>query len=267
MVNRTFLILTSLFFCSAYNPQQAFSQNVNPDPHANVTIPDSLTPKLENPESEHLSLNHYAAGLKRIFQNRTNLYFLGMAGGLALAIRPYDVQISEELRQEKEDWEMHIPSKLGSFYFLACASVLTYTIGHIFDENEVAETGVYLLEAFTTTYLLTYASKKIIGRTRPNSENTRSFPSGHASGVFTLASVLDKRHGYKIGIPGYLLASFVGFSRIREQKHFPTDVIAGAALGIIVGRSFVSSAMNEKPITVTPAFEISYTGFNLRINF
>ena len=64
--------------------------------------------------------------------------------------------------------------------------------------------------------------------------NDPSFPSGHSLACFECATVLmyrDKR----FGIPALVLAVAVALSRIYLYIHFPTDVMAGAILGIIIG--------------------------------
>lgn len=61
-----------------------------------------------------------------------------------------------------------------------------------------------------------------------------SFPSGHTYSSFAAATVLflgNKR----LGIPAVLLAAMIGFSRLYLYVHFPTDVLAGMILGILVG--------------------------------
>lgn len=55
-----------------------------------------------------------------------------------------------------------------------------------------------------------------------------SFPSGH---TLTIIMYTDKR----MGIVAYVLASIIAFSRLYLYVHFPTDVLAGALLGIIIG--------------------------------
>ena len=84
-----------------------------------------------------------------------------------------------------------------------------------------------LLSTFTATYALKYS----IDKTRPNGDCCESFPSGHTSIAFSGATFLDKRYGHKIGIPAYIMASFVGYSRVQAEKHYWEDVITGAAIG------------------------------------
>jgi membrane-associated phospholipid phosphatase len=55
--------------------------------------------------------------------------------------------------------------------------------------------------------------------------------------TFAIAGVLNRRYGPRVGIPLYLLGVFVGAGRIEDDRHFLSDVVAGAALGTIVGYS------------------------------
>ena len=51
------------------------------------------------------------------------------------------------------------------------------------------------------------------------------------------ATVVSRHYGWKKALPAYAFASYVGASRIRSQKHHLSDVIAGATIGYIVGRT------------------------------
>jgi undecaprenyl-diphosphatase len=58
-----------------------------------------------------------------------------------------------------------------------------------------------------------------------------SFPSGHAAGAFMMATLL--RHFYPaLAVPFYVTASVIGVSRVYNGVHYPSDVVAGTALGI-----------------------------------
>jgi len=72
---------------------------------------------------------------------------------------------------------------------------------------------------------------------RPNGENSLSFPSGHTAGAFTVATTVSHYYGWKAGIPAYLGAAYVGYARLDDRAHRLTDVVAGATIGYIVGRT------------------------------
>jgi membrane-associated phospholipid phosphatase len=81
------------------------------------------------------------------------------------------------------------------------------------------------------TALVTTALKETISEERPDHSNDKSFPSGHTSISFAAAATLYKRDGWQVGIPAHLVAAFVGVARVKADKHFAHDVIAGAAIG------------------------------------
>ena len=86
--------------------------------------------------------------------------------------------------------------------------------------------------------MLTYGIKYVVGRERPDKSNKRSFPSGHTSNSFLTATVAQEIYGSTVGVPAYLMATLSGLSRIQDNKHYLSDVIFGATLGIAVGKGF-----------------------------
>lgn len=86
--------------------------------------------------------------------------------------------------------------------------------------------------------------KNLIGRVRPCNVNlavdmlvdrpsSYSFPSGHTSSSFACATVIF-RMNKKWGIGALILAALIGFSRLYNYVHFPTDVLAGMLWGILL---------------------------------
>ncbi len=99
--------------------------------------------------------------------------------------------------------------------------------------------------------LMTVIIKELTRRTRPNGTDHRSFPSGHTSISFGVAEVVRELYGNLAGLPFYLLAVNTGLSRIHDNKHYPSDVVAGAGLGIGLVRSFRLSGRSRHGLALS----------------
>ncbi|NIJ44673.1 membrane-associated phospholipid phosphatase [Wenyingzhuangia heitensis] len=88
-------------------------------------------------------------------------------------------------------------------------------------------------KGFVLNTVLTLGLKEVVKKERPNDEDLNSFPSGHTSVTFQSAAFMQKRYGWKYGIPAYTIAAYTGFSRVYADKHFVEDVAVGAVIGII----------------------------------
>lgn len=108
--------------------------------------------------------------------------------------------------------------------------------------------------AFTTattlgaTYLLKYTVKK----QRPDFSDFHSFPSGHTSVTFANAAFVQRRYGWKLGIPAYALATYVGWARTFAKKHDWWDVLAGAAIGAGSAYIFTRPFAQKHDLTIAP---------------
>lgn len=87
--------------------------------------------------------------------------------------------------------------------------------------------------------------KPVVARLRPCDADTAvqlliphpegfSFPSGHTGASFAAAAALFFGKN-RMGVPAFIMAALIGFSRIYLYVHYPTDVLAGALLGIMLG--------------------------------
>lgn len=156
----------------------------------------------------------------------------------------------------------------GVFYFLFIFSLATNSSSTHAQNSEVETAGTLVLVALPATaavttlmlkdyegmeqfaagflinQFLTYTLKSAVRKERPDGDGFDSFPSRHTSTTFQSASFIQRRYGWKYGIPAYALASFSGFSRINGDKHDLVDVAVGAALGI--GCSYIFTTPYEK---------------------
>jgi membrane-associated phospholipid phosphatase len=107
--------------------------------------------------------------------------------------------------------------------------------------------GKSLLIGLLSSGIVVQVMKHLIGRARPRLTSDSifigpsfrsgydSFPSGHSTLVFCLAYILS-RHFPKYRIVFYLFASVVALDRVEDFAHFPSDILAGAMVGLIVAK-------------------------------
>ena len=122
---------------------------------------------------------------------------------------------------------------LGDGKFIVGLSGGTYLLGMISGDSKMERIGSHLLRAQALNGMLTGIMKTSINRKRPNGHDF-SYPSGHTSAAFAAAGVIYSDLGMEYGIPAYLTAGYVGLSRLQENKHYLTDILAGAVLGTFV---------------------------------
>ena len=130
--------------------------------------------------------------------------------------------------------------------------------GLVFRDDGTRDTGREAVEASVITALLNnYVLKRAFGRERPETSgggtvfkpgsSNSSFPSGHATTAFSIASVVAMRsEGWVIPGLAYTAATLVAFDRVNTRAHFPSDVFAGAAFGTAAGRFLVARHRREK---------------------
>jgi len=172
-----------------------------------------------------------------LFSIENGLVLAG-GGGLALAVKANDEDLTRHLHDQPALRAASKPgSVIGNAFFQFGVATGVCTVGWVTDNHKVAHIGWDLMRGQIVCHTLTQATKYAVQRQRPDSSGTYSFPSGHASAVFTTASILHQHFGWKVGGPSYVVASYVALSRLPSNRHFLSDVIFGSALGIVVGRS------------------------------
>lgn len=122
-------------------------------------------------------------------------------------------------------------------------------------------------KALASTAATVYVLKLLVKKERPNGESFNSFPSGHTAIAFNSAAFLQKRYGWKVGIPAYALATYVGYSRIEANKHDIWDVVTGAGIGTGLAYLFTKPFKKNEHIEVTMGMVESYTTIGVKFQF
>lgn len=106
-----------------------------------------------------------------------------------------------------------------------------------------------LIQAAVSSRLIVEGLKYGVSKDRPDDSGDDSFPSGHTSDSFMAATFIQQRYGWQYGLPAYVAASYVGYTRVASDQHYLEDVLAGAAIGALAGWYFTQP---YEGITVTP---------------
>jgi PAP2 superfamily len=189
------------------------------------------------------SLGHNLKDDVKHLPRKNTLYFLAGGGAATLAIHPEDNKINRRLQGLGAADTFFKPGKyIGQTGVLLGAGLTSYVIGRARKSDRAQHLGMDEIEAQLLAGVIVIGLKEAVRRERPlRADGTRptgfAFPSGHAAATFAAATVLQQHLGYRAGIPTYLAASYVAMSRLHENVHKASDVVFGATVGIIVGRT------------------------------
>lgn len=173
-----------------------------------------------------------------------NVYLAAIGGGVALAVHPADQTFTYKLRSHSDVLNdmFALGTYVGDTPEQVVLSLGTYAFGRWRDQPRAAHLGMDLLQAQILTEMMVEPLKFSVRRLRPDASNRQSFPSGHAAVTFATATVIERHLGWRKAVLGYVIASCVASSRLHDNVHFLSDVVFGAAVGTIAGRTVVHHA-------------------------
>src|SRR5438105_4213104 len=192
---------------------------------------------------------------------------LGVFALGTVAVAPIDMQIANRLQDPGTQENRFLKTSATGFRLLGdpgsvVAGLGIYVVGRIDGQRRVQALGLHSTESIALADVLAVGLKLMAGRQRPYmdiknpynfqlwrgfaGDQFRSFPSGHAVTAFAFASTLTRETqfwwphaSFWIGTVFYGGAGLVGASRMYNNMHWASDVMAGAAIGTIIGLKVV----------------------------
>lgn len=179
---------------------------------------------------------------KKAYFDKDNLMLLLMAGGGSIALHDKaDKKIARSFKNHQtlsRDIDLLVDG-LGNPGYHFAATGIWYLLA-AYDKNEISKQRSWaMMRALGVTGLTTLMLKGIVNNHTPNGKRF-AWPSGHTSSSFCVAAVLNEFYGPKVGIPAYLGAGFVGYRMMDSGDHWASDVLFGAVLGYVVGKTVAS---------------------------
>lgn len=163
------------------------------------------------------------------------------------------VQKINAVRYKKADKALDLLSSSADYTALA-SPLITFATGYAKNDTELKQKGLNMAVGVIGTYGVGYILKSTVNRKRPYEidpkiqnyriENDSSFPSGSTSLAFCNATNLTIAFPkWYVAVPAYAYATGIGYARMHLGSHFPTDVLAGAAIG--TASAFISRSLNN----------------------
>ncbi|MDB4949718.1 MAG: phosphoesterase PA-phosphatase related protein [Gemmatimonadetes bacterium] len=204
---------------------------------------------------------------RQILPRQDAWLLLGFTAGV-VAARPLDRSLTRRLQRSAVQANGFLSGGATAFrvYAFPGAGIAGggfYLAGLARHDRTMSEVALHGMEAVVATQAIVTLGKGIAGRARPLVDPTnphdyklfrgfhagddyQSFPSGHAAAAFAIAGALTAeatdhkpRLRRLVALTTYTAAGFTGLSRMYDNKHWASDVVAGAAVGTLTGMTVV----------------------------
>jgi hypothetical protein len=142
----------------------------------------------------------------------------------------------EEVKEERDEYIPKFHHRADDYLqFAPIAAVYGLNAMGIKGKTDFANRTAIMIKAEIILTAITFPLKKLTAVPRPDSGQPTSFPSGHTAQAFAAATFMSKEYGHKsiwYSIGAYSVASSVGIMRVMNNRHWISDVLVGAGVGI-----------------------------------
>lgn len=198
------------------------------------------------------------------------------AGGIALLDKDGDefffnnTEVREERNENFRNFTTHADN-----YLQHAPSLATFilNVSGVKGKHDLANQAAIYLKSQVLMVACVYALKKTVGEPRPDSGRRNSFPSGHTAEAFAGAAFLAREYGYRtpwVSIGAYAAATAVGACRVLNNRHWLSDVLVGAGIGMLstelvfrTHKNHWGRAGHDRAVEVDPFFGYGASGLSL----
>lgn len=142
-----------------------------------------------------------------------------------------------EVREERNEKFINFSNHLDDYLqHTPSAATFILSLTGVKGKHDPPNQAALYIKSELVMLAVVYSLKYSVGEARPDTGKKNSFPSGHTAQAFTAASFLSKEYGYKsvwISIGAYTAASAVGVFRMLNNRHWISDVLVGAGIGML----------------------------------
>lgn len=207
--------------------------------------------------------------------------------GITVGLYIYDQDIEEWVQENRNDSSDNIASFAKPFgdgrYTLPPLGIL-YIYGHFCENEKAKRVSLLSLESFVISGIFTQAIKLTGHRHRPNSGDQYdtwdgpsfstghlSFPSGHSTAAFSIATVIASEYDDKVLIPplAYGIATLTALSRVNDDAHWTSDVFFGSAIGYFTAKAILGLHCSKKDrnFSILPVINDKHSALLFSYNF
>lgn len=189
------------------------------------------------------------------------------------ALKELDLSTKAELQEDHPKFAYHVDDYIQ---FAPTIAVYGLNLAGIKGRHNLFDASMLYVTSATIMGLSTHFVKRGVHRSRPDDSGYNSFPSGHTASAFAAAEFLYQEFKYKspwIGYAGYFVATATGTLRMYNNKHWFSDVVAGAGFGIASTKlgyllypqikRWIGGHGQEKHLSLTPAYGQHQLGYRL----
>lgn len=192
--------------------------------------------------------------------NNSEIKILGVGTMLTLAAFATEDQDRANASLEKAtliDVPMDVGNLYGSAWGMGGLTLGLGAFGYMTHDKRSSQAAWDLGKSLLATAAVVGAIKFAVDRSRPD-DTHYSFPSGHTAAAFAAAPVLHRYYGWQVGVTAYGLAAFTALGRVEENRHYLSDVIAGATIGLLTSRLLNRDNKNLSVFATPQRVGISY---------